>query len=240
MSRDYSGVIPIHDLLDGVLMTSTQTQHEEAQRPAQHQHRQPGLEEEMVPAPKSEGTQYQPAGKLRGKVALITGGDSGIGRAVAIAFAREGADVAIGYLDEHADANETKSIIESLGRRCLLLTGDVGDEKFCASAVARTIETMSHLDILVNNAAEQHPQKSLLDISSDQLERTFRTNIFSYFYMARAALQHLHEGGHDYQYHFSDRLSRQPTTARLFGDKGSDRRLHSQFGTGARETRDSR
>jgi NAD(P)-dependent dehydrogenase (short-subunit alcohol dehydrogenase family) len=127
-------------------------------------------------------------------VALITGGDSGIGRAVAIAYAKEGADVAIVYLDEHEDAMETKRKIEQLGQRCIVIAGDVGDPEFCADAVSLTVEEFGKLDVLVNNAAEQHPQKSLLDISPEQLERTFRTNIFAYFYMAREALKHLRPG----------------------------------------------
>lgn len=168
---------------------------ETPQRPEQHQDRQPGLQTEMDPLPRSTRPEYRPSGKLEGKVALITGGDSGIGRSVALLFAMEGADVAICYLDEHEDANTTKERIEKLGRRCLSLAGDVGDERFCEAAVARTIELFGRLDVLVNNAAEQHPQQSLLDITRDQLERTFRTNIFSYFYMTREALKHLKEDG---------------------------------------------
>ena len=174
---------------------STKTEEKTEQRPPQHQHRQPGLEAEMEPAPRSERSDYRPSGKLEHKVALITGGDSGIGRAVALLFAKEGAEVAFAYLDEHEDANKTKALVEAEGRQCLAMAGDVGDEKFCEAAVARTIEKFGKLDILVNNAAEQHPQDSILDISSDQLEKTFRTNIFSYFYMAREAVKHLHEGG---------------------------------------------
>jgi NAD(P)-dependent dehydrogenase (short-subunit alcohol dehydrogenase family) len=168
---------------------------ETAQRPAQKQHQQPGIESEMDPLPKFEGSEYRAAEKLRDLSALITGGDSGIGRAVAIAFAKEGANVAIVYLNEHEDAKATKSKVEELGGRCLLLAGDVGDPEFCVDAVSLTVEEFGKLDILVNNAAEQHPQETLLDITPEQLERTFRTNIFAYFYMAREALKHLGPGG---------------------------------------------
>jgi NAD(P)-dependent dehydrogenase (short-subunit alcohol dehydrogenase family) len=167
---------------------------ETAQRPPQHQARQPGLESEMRPSPESEGDEYRPADKLNDMVALITGGDSGIGRATAILFAKEGADVAIVYLDEHDDARATKARIEQLGRKCITIAGDVGDPEFCSDAVSLTVEEFGKLDILVNNAAEQHPQDSLLDITPEQLERTFRTNIFAYFYMAREALRHLEPG----------------------------------------------
>jgi NAD(P)-dependent dehydrogenase (short-subunit alcohol dehydrogenase family) len=149
--------------------------------PPQKQDRQPGIEAEMTPKPKAEDPSYRGSGKLDGKVALITGGDSGIGRAAAIAFATEGADVAVLYLDEHQDAEETKRKIEGKGRRCLTIAGDVGDEGFCKEAVERTVRELGRLDVVVNNAAEQ-------------LERTFRTNIFSYFYIAKAALPHLKEG----------------------------------------------
>jgi NAD(P)-dependent dehydrogenase (short-subunit alcohol dehydrogenase family) len=168
---------------------------ESKQRPAQQQSRQPGIESQMRPRPEFEGAEYRAAGKLRDMAALITGGDSGIGRAVAVAYAKEGADVAIVYLNEHDDAQETKRKVEKLGQRCIILAGDVGDPEFCADAVSLTVEEFGKLDILVNNAAEQHPQESLLDITPEQLERTFRTNIFSYFYMAREALKHLRPGG---------------------------------------------
>ena len=168
---------------------------ETVQRPPQKQTRQPGIESRMKPLPESEGADYRPAGKLQDLVALITGGDSGIGRAVAIAFAKEGANVAIVYFNEHEDAKATKSRVEELGRRCLLLAGDVGDPTFCADAVSLTLEDLGKLDILVNNAAEQHPQESLQDITPEQLERTFRTNIFAYFYMAREALNYMQPGG---------------------------------------------
>lgn len=137
---------------------------------------------------------YPGVGKLSGKAAIITGGDSGIGRAVAVAFAREGADVLISYLDEHKDAEETKSLVEAEGRRCVLLPGDIGDEKHCRTIVEKAVEEFGHLEILVNNAAEQHAADSIEDISAEQLERTFRTNLFSMFYMCKAALKHLKEG----------------------------------------------
>ena len=136
-----------------------------------------------------------PGRKLEGKAALITGGDSGIGRAVAIAFAQEGADVAILYLNEHEDARETKRLVQEQGRRCVTVSGDVADERFCRDAVETVRKEFGRLDILINNAGEQHPQQSIEDISSEQLERTFRTNIFSFFFMTKAALKHLPEGG---------------------------------------------
>jgi NAD(P)-dependent dehydrogenase (short-subunit alcohol dehydrogenase family) len=162
--------------------------------PPQTQDQQPGIESEMTPRPEFEDRQYQGSGKLRNKVALITGGDSGIGRSVAVYFAKEGADVAISYLNEHGDAEETRRQVEQEGRRCILIAGDIGDEQFCQQAVQRTVDELGKLDILVNNAAEQHPQESIEDISSEQLERTFRTNIFSMFYLTKAALKHLKEG----------------------------------------------
>jgi NAD(P)-dependent dehydrogenase (short-subunit alcohol dehydrogenase family) len=164
------------------------------QQPPQHQDRQPGLESEMTPRPQAEDPTYQGSGKLRDKIALITGGDSGIGRAVAIAFAKEGADVAIAYLNEHDDAKETKQKVEQEGRRCVAIAGDIGDESFCQQAVQQTVDELGKLDILVNNAAEQHPQDSIEKISAEQLERTFRTNIFSMFYLTKAVLPHLQAG----------------------------------------------
>jgi len=163
-------------------------------QPPQEQDRRPGLESEMTPQPQAEDASYRGTGKLQNKVALITGGDSGIGRAVAIAFAKEGADIAISYLNEHEDAEETKRQVQEEGRRCIAIAGDIGDEAFCRQAVQRTVDELGRLDVLVNNAAEQHPQDSIEDISAEQLERTFRTNIFSFFYMTKAALQHLKEG----------------------------------------------
>jgi NAD(P)-dependent dehydrogenase (short-subunit alcohol dehydrogenase family) len=163
--------------------------------PKQHQSH-PGIESEITPRPRYKGVSYKPAGKLEGKAALITGGDSGIGRAVAYLFAREGADIAIVYLrEEQADAEETQRAIGELGRQCMLIPGDVTDSSFCNSAVGKAARHYGHLDILVNNAAYQQHQESLEDISDAQLELTFRTNIFGYFYMARAALPHLPRGG---------------------------------------------
>jgi NAD(P)-dependent dehydrogenase (short-subunit alcohol dehydrogenase family) len=163
--------------------------------PPQHQ-RRPGLEKKVTPRPQYQAPEYRAAGKLEDRVALITGGDSGIGRAVAVLYAREGADVAIVYLPvEQDDALETQAAVELEGQRCLLLPGDVADSAFCADAVDRTVREYGHLDVLVNNAAFQKHQKRLGDITDEQLERTFRTNIFGYFYMARAALKHLPDDG---------------------------------------------
>ncbi|MEB3336718.1 MAG: SDR family oxidoreductase [Leptolyngbyaceae bacterium] len=173
------------------IMTSSQTKE---LQPPQTQDVQPGRESLMTPQPRSEKSDYRGSGKLEGKVALITGGDSGIGRAVAILYAREGADLAIAYLNEHKDANETKRLVEQEGKRCMAIAGDIGDETFCQQLVQQIVTGFGHLDILVNNAAEQHPQQSIENISAEQLERTFRTNIFSMFYLTKAALPHLKSG----------------------------------------------
>ena len=162
--------------------------------PPQHQEDQPGHEHEMKPEPTYITDDYRGSGKLSGKVALITGGDSGIGRAVAVHFAREGADVAIVYLDEHQDAEKTKNLVEKEGRRALLIAGDVGEKAFCQSAVEKTVSELGRLDVLVNNAAIQIMQKEIGGISEEQLERTFRTNIFAQFFMTQAALEHMEEG----------------------------------------------
>lgn len=156
---------------------------------------QPGIESKMTPRPQAESPGYRAAGKLAGRVAVITGGDSGIGRAVAIAFAKEGADVAICHVEkERGDAEETAAQIREEGRRVLLLAGDIGRSDFCTEAVQATLSEFGRLDIVVNNAAEQHPQDDLAKITDEQLERTFRTNIFAQFYLTRAALPHLKAG----------------------------------------------
>ncbi|WP_438445753.1 SDR family oxidoreductase [Gorillibacterium sp. sgz5001074] len=173
---------------------STATQEKKNVFPPQHQNQQPGIETEMIPRPAFEDSRYQAAGKLLGKAALITGGDSGIGRAVAVHYAKEGADVVISYLNEQGDAEETKRQVEQEGRKCFLYAGDIGSEELCRKLVAYAVEKLGKLDILVNNAAEQHPQKSLEDITAEQLERTFRTNVFSMFYLSKAALPHLKPG----------------------------------------------
>jgi NAD(P)-dependent dehydrogenase (short-subunit alcohol dehydrogenase family) len=163
--------------------------------PEQHQPR-PGIEGEMDPRPQFLAPDYKGSEKLKGKAALVTGGDSGIGRSVAVLYAREGADVAIVYTDaEQSDAEETAKFIKAEGGKCLLLPGDVKSSEFCTEAVEKTVKEFGKLDILVNNAAYQHHRQSLDEITDEQLEKTFRTNIFGYFYMARAALKHLPEGG---------------------------------------------
>lgn len=158
------------------------------------QQKPPGVESEMQPKPKADDEQYRGSGKLKNKVAVITGGDSGIGRAVAIAFAKEGADVAIVYLKEHGDAKETQDLVEKQGRRAVPIAGDITDEGFCQQVIQQTVDEFGKLDILINNAAEQHPQENIEDISKEQLERTFRTNIFSMFYLTKAAVKHLQPG----------------------------------------------
>lgn len=161
--------------------------------PPQSQDVQPGHESEMTPEPEAARPPHH-GRRLEGKRALITGGDSGIGRAVAIAFAQEGADVAIAYLNEHEDAEETAAAVRELGRRCLRLPGDIGEEAFCREAVQRTVEEFGGLDILVNNAAVQFPQERLEDITEEQLENTFRTNVFGMFFLTKAALPYLGDG----------------------------------------------
>lgn len=155
----------------------------------------PGRQYQMQEQPQSQKSSYKSADKLKGKVVLITGGDSGIGRAVALAAAAEGADVAINYLEENKDAELTQQMVEERGGRCLRVMGDIGDESACKQLVDDVVETFGRLDVLVNNAAEQHPQQSLLDITAEQLQRTFRTNIFAMFYLTKAALPYIPKGG---------------------------------------------
>lgn len=162
--------------------------------PPQAQYHQPGLEAELDPAPDFH-PRFPGTAKLKDKVAVITGGDSGIGRAVAVGMAREGADIAILYLNEHEDAAETLRLVQEEGRRAIKIAGDIGQDEFCRAAVEQTVAAFGRLDILVNNAAEQHVAEDPIDISPEQLERTFRTNVFGYFYMTRHALPHIPQGG---------------------------------------------
>jgi NAD(P)-dependent dehydrogenase (short-subunit alcohol dehydrogenase family) len=161
--------------------------------PMVHEDRLPGHESELEPKPDWQ-PRYAGSDRLKGRVALITGADSGIGRAIAALFAREGADVAIVYLCEHDDAAKSKQIVEHEGRRAITIAGDIGDKQFCEKAVKQTVDQLGRLDILVNNAGEQHPDKDIRDISEDQLKRTFQTNIFGMFFMTQAALDHLGQG----------------------------------------------
>ncbi len=163
--------------------------------PAQHQKEHPGKESKMKPQPEFIRPGYQGSNKLKGKVAIITGGDSGIGRSVAVHFAREGANMVIVYLNEHGDAKKTKLLVEAEGGDCLLLSGDLGSSSFCEKVVAETIKKFDRLDILVNNAAEQHYEEDFVKLSNKQMEDTFRTNIFSMFYLSKAALSKMEKGG---------------------------------------------
>jgi NAD(P)-dependent dehydrogenase (short-subunit alcohol dehydrogenase family) len=161
--------------------------------PAQHL-KKPGKEADLELQPLYDAPYYKGSDKLRDKVALITGGDSGIGRSVAVLFAREGADVAIAYLDEHEDAEETKRAVENEGRRCILLSGDVADREFCNDAVERTIDELGKLDVLVNNAAFQEHVNRFEELTDEQFDRTIKTNLYGYFYMAKAAVPHMPNG----------------------------------------------
>jgi NAD(P)-dependent dehydrogenase (short-subunit alcohol dehydrogenase family) len=174
-------------------MTDDFDRHQE-ERPAQEQ-AQPGMEAQMEPRPVVVPAHYRGSGKLSGKIGLVTGGDSGIGRSVSVLFAREGADVAIAYLSEHADAEETKRLVEEEGRRCLLLPGDLRAEAHCRKVVERTVGELGGLHVLVNHAGEQHVRSHFEEITSEQLERTFETNVFAMFHLTKAALEHIPEGG---------------------------------------------
>src|SRR5207248_4130784 len=165
----------------------------EVMEPMVHEDRLPGHESELEPKPDWR-PRYPGSSRLKDKVALITGADSGIGRAVAALFAREGADVAILYLCEHDDAAKTKQIVDKEGRRAITIAGDIGDKQVCELAVRKTVDQLGRLDILVNNAGEQHSDKNIRDITEEQLRRTFQTNVFGMFYLTQAALPHLQEG----------------------------------------------
>jgi NAD(P)-dependent dehydrogenase (short-subunit alcohol dehydrogenase family) len=154
----------------------------------------PGVEKEMTPKPMFQLPEYKGSGKLRDKVAIVTGGDSGIGRAVSVLYAREGCDVCIVYLDEDADAKEAQALVQKEGRKCLLMRGDIGSSQFCTDCVKKTIGTFGHLDILVNNAGVQYVCEKIEDLKDEQIEKTFRTNILSMFYLSRAAVPHMKEG----------------------------------------------
>ncbi|TWS94285.1 SDR family oxidoreductase [Reyranella sp. CPCC 100927] len=175
-------------------MQAGATRYPEPPFPAQHQAK-PGTESQIVPAPRYQAPAYKGSEKLAGKVALVTGGDSGIGRAVAVLFAREGADVCIVYLDEHGDAATTKAAVEAESRQCMVIPGDVTDPAFCRRAVADTIAAFGHLDVLVNNAAFQQHVARIEDLSEEQFDRTLKTNLYGYFHMAKAATPHLGKGG---------------------------------------------
>lgn len=158
------------------------------------QDHQPGVENKMHPKPEYINSNYRPAGKLLGKTALITGGDSGIGRAVAIHFAKEGADVAIAYLDEHTDARETQKLVENEGRVCILFSGDISNKAFCTKIIKETVSKLGKLNILVNNAAQQYPQDEFINISKEQLEKTFKINILAFFFLSQEAVKNMKEG----------------------------------------------
>jgi NAD(P)-dependent dehydrogenase (short-subunit alcohol dehydrogenase family) len=155
----------------------------------------PGLESEMTPAPDFGEQSYKGSGKLKGKAAIITGGDSGIGRAIALAFAREGADILISYLNEEEDAQKTRVIVEREGRKCLTVSGDIGDEAHCKKIVEQAVKEFGKIDVLVNNAAFQRTHESIQELSSEEFDRTFRTNIYAMFYLCKAALPEMNEGG---------------------------------------------
>lgn len=164
------------------------------QIPPQHQNIHPGIEKNMNPKPIYDNPNYKGSEKLQNKVTLITGGDSGIGRAVAISYAKEGSDIAIVYFNEHQDAEETKEAVIKYGRRCILIPGDIKDSTFCKSAITQTVTELGGLDILINNAAVQYVQNTIENITDTQLEETFKTNIFSMFYLTREALSHMKRG----------------------------------------------
>ena len=175
-------------------MTAKNQKGSKHQREPQSQSKQPGIESKMKPKPQFEDPHYKGSDKLKNKVAIITGGDSGIGRAIAVYFATEGADIVFSYLNEDKDAEATKKIIEKRGRKCFMKAGDIGDPVFCKKLTDEAMKAFNKIDILVNNAAEQHVKENITDISDEQLERTFKTNVFSFFYMIKAVLPHMKQG----------------------------------------------
>lgn len=175
--------------------TGSKTEESLQRRPAQHQAVKPGHQKAMVPQPLVDDPEYKAAGKLQDKVAIITGGDSGIGQAVSVIYAKEGADVVVVYLNEHEDAEQTKRLVEEKGRRCLLIAGDVSDEAFCQTIVEKTLQTFGKIDILVNNAGEHWEEEHLEELDLHQMEHTFRVNVFAYFYLTQAVLDYMKEGG---------------------------------------------
>ena len=197
--------------------------------PKQHQAK-PGIEGRLDPAPMFEAPFYKGSEKLKDCVAVITGADSGIGRAVAVLFAREGADVAALYLDETEDAEETKNAVEAEGRRCLLLSGDVADRAFCEDAIRRVIAEFGRLDVLVNNAAFQMHVEKFEDLTEEHFDRTLKTNLYGYFHMAQAAVPHMKAGASIVNTGSVTGLARQQGTARLFDDQGRHPRLHAVAG----------
>ncbi|WP_373532536.1 SDR family oxidoreductase [Vampirovibrio sp.] len=176
-------------------MSSSATKENLQQRPAQHQSQKPGLDSLLTPQPLIDDPHYKSAGKLQGKVALITGGDSGIGSAIAVVFAKEGADVAVLYLNEHEDAKKTQQLVEQYGQQCLLISGDLRDQRFCQQAVHQVIQAYGKLDILINNAGEHWEEESIENLNMAHMEQTFQINIFSMFYLTQAAVPFLPEEG---------------------------------------------
>lgn len=176
------------------MMAQHATEQKLQQRPQQQQHTKPGHQQLMTPQPLVDDPDYKAAGKLQDKVAIITGGDSGIGQAIAITYAKEGADVVVVYLNEHEDARETRKKVEQYGRRCELISGDLKDPDFSQEIIRKTLQAFGKLDILVNNAAEHWESEKLEDLDLQQVETTFQTNVFSFFYLTQAALKHMHEG----------------------------------------------
>ena len=206
----------------------------EVMEPMIHEDQLPGHESKLEPKPDWE-PRYPGSGRLKGKVALITGADSGIGRAVAALYAREGADIAILYLCEHDDASKSKEIVEKVGRHAITIAGDIGDKQFCERAVQQTVEQLGKLDILVNNAGEQHYDEDIGNITEEQLKRTFQTNVFGMFFLTQAALPHLEGGVGDRQLHVGNDIQGLARTARLQLHQRSDRRLHAVAGEEPRQ-----